>query len=353
SLSFWGGWALIATSGNARAGLPLLLAAAIMAAPVWWHGMRSPRIWPEQTAPLLRGAEWSMGEVLHFFVTPLFLAWALHRQAPAYFDAKRGLAALVVAVPYVIAGYAGRRPAFALVAAAAFATAAILHWHNVTAVLVLVALAAIWAAADHVFERSDGRWYAVPTLIAALMHLLMYDALRRGAVSPAFVDPWALALWMALALTVILAMGLWRPAGAERDVRAMRTVLWVGAGVLLLFGVTAEIQRYFVQHTARLAAARLAGGLAVSAWWLAFATALVLFGFRRGSQPVRQFGLGVAALAVAKVLLVDLSSLDALYRVGSVFILGLMSLLVAYRYHRHAQELAAASRPPDTTEERP
>jgi uncharacterized membrane protein len=38
-----------------------------------------------------------------------------------------------------------------------------------------------------------------------------------------------------------------------------------------------------------------------------------------------------------KVLLFDLSSLDALYRVGSVLILGLVFLLLAYLYHRQGR----------------
>ena len=38
-----------------------------------------------------------------------------------------------------------------------------------------------------------------------------------------------------------------------------------------------------------------------------------------------------------KVLVFDLSSLDALYRVGSVFILGLVFLLLAYLYHRQGR----------------
>jgi uncharacterized membrane protein len=94
-----------------------------------------------------------------------------------------------------------------------------------------------------------------------------------------------------------------------------------------------------VQHSS---APALAGGLAVSAWWLVFATGLVTLGFRRQVKPVRQFGLAVAGLAGAKVLLIDLSSLDALYRVASVFILGLASLLVAYLYHRQARGRAPA-----------
>jgi len=72
---------------------------------------------------------------------------------------------------------------------------------------------------------------------------------------------------------------------------------------------------------------------------LVFAAALVGLGFRRGLKPARVAGLGVAGLAVIKVLVFDLSSLDALYRVGSVFILGLVFLL-AYLYHRQGRSNA-------------
>ena len=60
-------------------------------------------------------------------------------------------------------------------------------------------------------------------------------------------------------------------------------------------------------------------------------------GFRRSVKEIRVAGLVVAGLAVIKVLFYDLSSLDALYRVGSVFILGLVFLLLAYLYHRQAR----------------
>ena len=106
----------------------------------------------------------------------------------------------------------------------------------------------------------------------------------------------------------------------------------------MLFGVTREIRRYYQQLEAvSPQAAGLAAELGVSAWWLVFAAALVGFGFRRNQKPVRIAGLGVAGLAVVKVLVFDLSSLDALYRVGSVFILGLVFLLLAYLYHQQAR----------------
>jgi uncharacterized membrane protein len=101
--------------------------------------------------------------------------------------------------------------------------------------------------------------------------------------------------------------------------------------------VTGEIRRYFDLKTLSSEDATLAAGLAVSAWWLVFAAALVGVGFRRNLKQARVAGLAVAGLAVIKVLVFDLSSLDALYRVGSVFILGLVFLLLAYLYHRQGR----------------
>jgi uncharacterized membrane protein len=66
-----------------------------------------------------------------------------------------------------------------------------------------------------------------------------------------------------------------------------------------------------------------------------FAAALIFFGFTRSIKPLRVAGLGVAGLAVVKVIFFDLSSLDALYRVGSVFLLGLVMLSLAYLYYRY------------------
>jgi uncharacterized membrane protein len=43
-------------------------------------------------------------------------------------------------------------------------------------------------------------------------------------------------------------------------------------------------------------------------------------------------------MAVLKVVLFDLSGLDALYRVGSVLILGVVSLGLAYIYHRRGRQ---------------
>jgi len=343
-LTFSGGWALLeAADDRMVAQWPIFAAALVLSAPVWWHGLRHPRVLPLRVGTRgparpdrPSGVEgWSAGEALYFFTTPLLLAWATYGLAAERFDATPGLLPLLVAIPYLLAGYLRRRPAFALVGAAAAAVAAQAQWADTTEVWALLALALLWPALDHQLDRTDGRWYGVITWGLALQHLFSDVLQRRTAADAAFVGPWALALWGSIAVAVALAAGLMKAGEKEGEARLVRVGLWWFAGLLALFGVTGEIRRYFELVSVSRVRAELAAGLAVSAWWLVFASALVLAGFRRGVKPMRVAGLAVAGLAVVKVVFFDLSSLDALYRVGSVFFLALVMLSLAYVYYRN------------------
>jgi uncharacterized membrane protein len=324
--AFWGGWALLATiEPKLDPRWPVFVAGLLLAAPVWRHGLR-------------HDGRWSPGEALYFFATPVLLGWAVRTLAPALFHQHDGLAALVVAIPYLVVGYTTPRPAFALVGAAALAVATLERWSGLEATFVLLGLVLLWAALDHRLGRSDGRWYALGTLALAFARLYGADEARRDYYEPAFVGAWAIAQWLAGGASAALALGLWKRQPLTSLTQLVQRGLWAVAGFVALFGVTAEIQRYFRLAAASRTAASLAGGLTVSAWWLVFAAALVTLGLKRRLRAVRLAGLGVAALAVLKVLVYDLASLDALYRVASVFILGLVSLLLAYLYHRQARD---------------
>lgn len=336
ALAFAGGWTIVHEAGEAVGGAgPLLVAAIVLAAPVWWHGFRAPRFFLDGSIPHLRQFQWSLGEAFYFLMTPLLVAWALERQAPALFEAERGLLPLLIAVPYLIAGYVRIRPAFAAVGMVALGVAMWTGLAAPVAAVLLVLLALGVAGTDGTLRRSDGRWYALAAAGAALARLADAHGFRPedGA---AFLDTWALALWAVTAGIAGLAAGL-RQTEDEVPVEGLRAFLWVTAGGLLLFGVTGELARLFAQRVQEIGTARLAGGLAISAWWLLFAGALVTLGFARGISLVRQAGLVVAALALLKVALADLAALDALYRVGSVLLLGCVSLGIAYLYHRRAR----------------
>ena len=335
-LTFSGGWTLLAAAGERIPQHWAVLAAGIvLSLPVWWHGLRRPRIFPIHLGSQAEGAGWSAGEALYFFVTPVLLGWAVHGLDVDRFDASPWLAPLIVAVPYVLAGYLRVRPAFAAVGAAAMAVTAVQRWDGVPQVWGLLGLAVLWAMLDLRLGRTDGRWYGLITLLAALQQLFDGAAGVRGADDRAFVGPWALALWGSIGVTFAYGARLWRVEAGREDAGLIRSGLWVVAGAMTLFGVTGELRRFFELRTLDAETVKLASGLAVSAWWLLFAALLVTAGFRLSQQPARVAGLIVAGLAVGKVVLFDLSSLDALYRVGSVFLLALVALSLAYLYYRH------------------
>ena len=334
-LAFTGGWALLAAASE-RMGphWPVFAAGLGLSAPVWWHALRHPKVLPFRSGAGTAGG-WSLGEALYFFTTPVLLGWAAYGLAPDRFDRVPGLLGLLVAIPYLIAGYVRPRPPFALVGVAAAAIAAQAQWSGTAETWALSGLALLWAALDHVLDRADGRWYACLTWAAALNQLMNEALAARTAGDAAFTGSWALALWGMTGVAVVLAGGLLKARPDEGEARLARSGLRIMAGLLLLFGVTVEIRRYFDLESLSRVRAELASGLAVSAWWMVFAAALVLVGFRRSLKQLRLAGLAVAGLAVAKVVIHDLSSLDALYRVGSVFLLGLVMLSLAYVYYRN------------------
>jgi uncharacterized membrane protein len=334
-LAFTGGWALLAAASE-RMGphWPVFAAGLGLSAPVWWHALRHPKVLPFRSGAGTAGG-WSLGEALYFFTTPVLLGWAAYGLAPDRFDRVPGLLGLLVAIPYLIAGYVRPRPPFALVGVAAAAIAAQAQWSGTAETWALLGLALLWAALDHVLDRADGRWYACLTWAAALSQLMNEALAARTAGDAAFTGSWALALWGMTGVAVVLAGGLLKARPDEGEARLARSGLRIMAGLLLLFGVTVEIRRYFDLESLSRVTAELASGLAVSAWWMVFAAALVLVGFRRSLKQLRLAGLAVAGLAVAKVVIHDLSSLDALYRVGSVFLLGLVMLSLAYVYYRN------------------
>ncbi|HEX6406938.1 MAG TPA: DUF2339 domain-containing protein [Gemmatimonadales bacterium] len=346
-LSFSGGWTFVAAASRQLDHPWAIFAAGLaLALPVWWFALRNERLLASPLGPGARAPGWSLGEALYFLLTPLLLGWAIHQLDRHWFDTHRGAVELLVGVPYLVAGYQRVRPAFALVGAAALGAAAWNHWSGVPRVWALLALVLLWAAVDHPTRRTDGRWYSLATLWAVLQQLFGEALLRRTADDAAFFGPWAMALWATALISMLLAAGLWRRAGLAAGSPVPQGGLWALGGALILFGVTAEIRRYFNLETLSAYTASLASSLAVSAWWLVFAAALVGLGFRRGLKPARVAGLGVAGLAVIKVLVFDLSSLDALYRVGSVFILGLVFLLLAYLYHRQGRTMTQPKETP-------
>lgn len=217
-----------------------------------------------------------------------------------------------------------------------------------------VALAASWAGLavlSALFTRARplaaARWMGLLLSAFAAGRLFGADIAVRTGAEPAFFGPWSLALYAVIATFALLAGPLWgeRPTeAAESDRRLLRRWLWIGAGLVLLVGGTQEIVFYFGQTIQ--GANALARDLTVSAFWLLYAAALLSYGFWRDMRAVRIAGLVVTTLAILKVILNDLTALEALYRVAALGLTAVIALVGAGAYHRRSRQIDATPQDP-------
>ena len=170
---------------------------------------------------------------------------------------------------------------------------------------------------------------AVPALVwLSFVTLFAIAAPDRPEADPAFLGVWSIG-WYGQVVLPMLTARWWRGAPGLPDwLRATPAVLWTAGGAALLLGGSIELHRAF--------GGGLAGNLAISTFWLAYAAVLVRIGFWLDQKVIRSSGLAVAGLGAVKILLYDLSELEALYRVSSFLVLALVALGVAYVYNTKA-----------------
>ncbi|MFQ5745865.1 MAG: DUF2339 domain-containing protein [Gemmatimonadota bacterium] len=316
------GWLAAGGAGAAGDGWAALHGAAADAAPRWR---------PEPADRLflaLSGAAWVGVALL-----------ALPDAAEAYPLLAIGAIALV----YLYPALARRLPDLLAVGLGVLALGALAQWTGAGVTAAWAGLVLLAGIATRREPLAAARWAAALLGLLAAYRLGGVDLLRRPEAEAAFTGTWALAMYAVTASLGLLAGPLWRdldrrftaPGGFN-----LRIATWILGGLVLLLGGTSEITRVFEQGT--IGGSDLGASLAVSAFWLLYAAALLAYGFRRERRGVRIAGLTVAGLAIVKVIVYDLSSLEALYRVGSFALLAVIALLGARAYHGRARAAAGA-----------
>jgi len=112
-----------------------------------------------------------------------------------------------------------------------------------------------------------------------------------------------------------------------------RVVAAITAVMLALFYLTLEVRRLF--HGPIIAGPTTdAEQYAYSSTWLIFGIVLFGVGFTLRSQPARLLALGVMALTVAKVFIIDTASVGGIYRALSAIGLGVVLLGIGWIYQR-------------------
>jgi uncharacterized membrane protein len=123
-----------------------------------------------------------------------------------------------------------------------------------------------------------------------------------------------------------------------------QTFCWVGlsagiAGLLLL--LSAEAYSYCADTIDNYTSAYRAGQMSVTVIWGVYAAGLLAIGFWRRVRALRLAGLGLFALAAGKLVLVDMTGVQDIYRIVSFVALGLLMVAASYLYHRLERRLLA------------
>ncbi len=256
------------------------------------------------------------------------------------------LAAPLAWVAFADAAWTWSTPAFvgiALVLAVAYALAS-RQVRPLAAPLVLASAALVAWAAGRALGVDDVRLTAT---LVALGCLLVWVG-RRDAQRDVALVGHTLAMSAAAVLVVLLTFAVGfpfertlEPLGAGESWRVLLSAV-LGAGALGWIGFTSgrtgsargwhlTAAHLVVLAWLRVALGPLANGTPLtSAAWGVYGIALVVVGLRLGDDLVRSIGLGTVLVTVAKVLLVDLSQVSALWRILLFMGLGGLLLLVSY-----------------------
>jgi uncharacterized membrane protein len=187
----------------------------------------------------------------------------------------------------------------------------------------------------------SGEWlYLALVFQAACLHLLS----RRQRLVATEVVAHAIflsgAVWFAVRMDVAGIAGTWRAA-----TDALVIALAAAASTQLAAGRDVRVYRFAV-HVALLAwlwreLSILPGGAAyVSAAWAAYGLALLVTGLRLRSDVVQKTALATLVLLVAKLFVVDLAALEALWRILLFLGVGGVFLLISYLLQGLWQERA-------------
>ncbi|HLZ46105.1 MAG TPA: DUF2339 domain-containing protein [Gemmatimonadales bacterium] len=264
-----------------------------------------------------------------FIASPLALLVLASLARLRLLDMHFEVAPLALAVVYLPIGWLRRSAAHLVTGFVLVGLAMAFPWRASAIVLGWISLALLAFLVERQAARPGGRIASITLAVAAFVCLFSAGLIDRDIPGSraVFTDRWALSLYLLAASNAALA----RSWGREDRAAAL---LWTLCGSTIFLGGSILLEDYFSRVT------RLAGDLALSLWWLLFAGALVSIGFRLNRGLVRSTGLAVAAFAGLKIVLYDLSNLEALYRVASFFALAIIALTVAYAYNRRARQPA-------------
>lgn len=144
-----------------------------------------------------------------------------------------------------------------------------------------------------------------------------------------------------LAVAVLLLAGVWR---ADRYLPRLTSIEHWGIGITGVCGISLvwlvlslECHGYFVSRSFEggdVELWRWRAQLALTVFWIVFASSLLMLGFYFNRSRLRWFAMALYGVTVIKLFMVDMANVQQVYRIVAFFILAVVLGLVARGYQR-------------------
>ena len=240
-------------------------------------------------------------------------------------------------------------PTLTQVLATAALTCEVMWWSSDTYVHTQDALAhgfwataLIWAGSAAI---AAGRWWRGAPRDAFQLAIIM----TLLAVIPALAtylcrwDTWLPFINLRALAPAVVVAGLAWITWVSRD-HALRTggsttsgtskgTAWLAVVVGFVSG-TCEAPLHFLHAIAEPALASRVATFSITVVWVVMAAAALAIGFRWRLPMVRYLALGLFMLTAAKLVLIDMSGVQQIYRILSFMLVGMALIGASYAYHR-------------------
>jgi len=220
----------------------------------------------------------------------------------------------------------------AFVGTSLLALTCIWQFEGKTTDFMLIVLGLVLVLTGVFLKRAELRVWGLVTLVGSVFGVLF---------TPYDLKNYTFILNSKFGLVVAEVFALWftgwlykqvEPTDSEKQ--ASETAHVIGS-LLLWFGFSWELAQYF-----RGPDTENIRNLLLSLWWIAYGTALLVFGAVSKSVLYKKIAIVIFALAIIKVFLYDVLALEMGYRIVSFIVLGAILLTVSYAYQRNKERIA-------------
>lgn len=123
-------------------------------------------------------------------------------------------------------------------------------------------------------------------------------------------------------------------------------LLWCYTALVAFAACTIEAPVHFLHAITDHALAERVARFSITVVWVVLASGALVVGFHRRQRTVRYVALALFALTAAKLLVVDMSGVQQLYRILAFMLVGVVLIAASYAYHRLERRLEAGPVPP-------